>query len=366
MLDYKIYGNSIQNGTPSPDNPVEIQSVGDLVTDENDANYGKYKIPVEVTGKNLISMFWFDRHCGSYWYSTNIQNSRVAINRLIEVKPNTYYTISVSNFNLRYAIQQYNKNIELTNDSYWQTSSNYTFLTTDNTYFIWIPISSPNYSYDITFEQVQQANIQIEEGATATEYEPYQKPKTTNIYLDQPLRKIGDYADYIDFKNNKVIKKIVSANLTATSVSGVGSNDDTVSRFYQSYTKRLVLNILDNIQVMSNKLQALSVYNYNSASNKSINSISCNQNNTAIHFKMKNDLLGITEDMTNDEKKNKCNEYLSNNPVTINYILKNQTEQNITLPEILMHKGTNIITVDTTIEPSRIEAEYSSFEKEVP
>lgn len=30
-VGYKIYGNSIQNGTPSPDNPVEIKSVGEPV-----------------------------------------------------------------------------------------------------------------------------------------------------------------------------------------------------------------------------------------------------------------------------------------------------------------------------------------------
>ena len=29
LVDYKIYGNSVQDGTPTPDNPIEIQSVGD-------------------------------------------------------------------------------------------------------------------------------------------------------------------------------------------------------------------------------------------------------------------------------------------------------------------------------------------------
>lgn len=28
-LDYKIYGNSVQDGTPTPENPIEVQSVGD-------------------------------------------------------------------------------------------------------------------------------------------------------------------------------------------------------------------------------------------------------------------------------------------------------------------------------------------------
>ena len=29
LKDYKIYGNSVQDGTPTPTNPVEIESVGD-------------------------------------------------------------------------------------------------------------------------------------------------------------------------------------------------------------------------------------------------------------------------------------------------------------------------------------------------
>ena len=42
-------------------------------------------------------------------------------------------------------------------------------------------------------------NSMIEEGTTLSNYESYVEPKTTNIYLDEPLRKVGDYADYIDF-----------------------------------------------------------------------------------------------------------------------------------------------------------------------
>lgn len=42
-LDYKIYGNSVQDGTPSPENPIEVQSVGDKTANlfnENDVTYG--------------------------------------------------------------------------------------------------------------------------------------------------------------------------------------------------------------------------------------------------------------------------------------------------------------------------------------
>ena len=50
--------------------------------------------------------------------------------------------------------------------------------------------------------------LQIEEGTHTTEYEPYVEPVTTNIYLDEPLRKIVEYADYIDFKNQKLVRYV--------------------------------------------------------------------------------------------------------------------------------------------------------------
>ena len=50
VLDYMIYGNSIQNGTPATETPIDIQSVGDLVTDTASEYYGKYDIPLYVGG----------------------------------------------------------------------------------------------------------------------------------------------------------------------------------------------------------------------------------------------------------------------------------------------------------------------------
>ncbi len=52
MTDYKIYGVTHRDGTPNMENPKELKSVGDLVTDTQDAHYGEYKIPVLATNEN--------------------------------------------------------------------------------------------------------------------------------------------------------------------------------------------------------------------------------------------------------------------------------------------------------------------------
>lgn len=44
ILDYLITGNTIQNGTPSPSAPVDVQGVGEL-------DSGQYKIPISSAGQ---------------------------------------------------------------------------------------------------------------------------------------------------------------------------------------------------------------------------------------------------------------------------------------------------------------------------
>lgn len=47
LIEYSITGNIVQDGTPTHENPIEIQGVGELVTEGEHS--GKYKIPVTIT-----------------------------------------------------------------------------------------------------------------------------------------------------------------------------------------------------------------------------------------------------------------------------------------------------------------------------
>lgn len=67
---------------------------------------------------------------------------------------------------------------------------------------------------DDNAKNVTITNVQIEEGLTATNYEPYQQSIETNIYLKEPLRKSKDFADYIDFTNSKIIRNIDEVKFT--------------------------------------------------------------------------------------------------------------------------------------------------------
>lgn len=63
---WSITGNTVQNGTPTPENPVEVFGCGDY-----DSDTGMYKIPVATRGKNLLEPIGFSANA-----ITNINNSR--------------------------------------------------------------------------------------------------------------------------------------------------------------------------------------------------------------------------------------------------------------------------------------------------
>ena len=133
----------------------------------------------------------------------------------------------------------------------------------------------------------------------------------------------------------------------------MGTNDGSLSLFNQVLKDRLLLtDVKDNIQILSNKLKSLSFLDYTKVSNNSINAITYNHSNNAIFYKIKKDLLGITDDMSDEEKITKIKDYLTNNSITVNYILESPIGKNIYLEPITTINGKNIITVNTDVNPT--------------
>ena len=341
LRNYEIYGNSVQDGTPTPESPVEIQSVGDLTKnllpndwesgfisvssganqnslthvrtkdyftfdiaknyyissdsidtsatiswyfyDENknfisrfvsyknrtigtsgcqvtiptntvffrlavlttDVNikvqieegttateyepYG-YKIPIVNLGKNLLSypynfttrtengLTFTDNGDGSITINgtATIQTGFMFRNQILDVidKTKAYVLSGGEDGNVVLRIEFYN-------GTTWKNLVN-----TGNDGRAIIDFTKMNFDYTrVSVALVVKANTvcdnitikpQLELSETATEYEPYRVPVTANIYLDEPLRKIGDYVDYIDFKGQRVVRKVGVLDNTST------------------------------------------------------------------------------------------------------------------------------------------------------
>ena len=208
--------------------PYTEKYVGDktLVSD----NTYKYKIPIVNSGKNLLSypynyttrtengLTFTDNGDGSIKINgtATIQTGFMFRNQIIDIidKTKAYVLSGVKDSNVYLQIDFYN-------GTTWKKLVN-----TGNDGKTIIDFTKMNFDYTrVSVALVVKANTvcdnitikpQLELGETATEYEPYRVPVTANIYLDEPLRKIGDYADYIDFKGQRVVRKVGVLDNTST------------------------------------------------------------------------------------------------------------------------------------------------------
>ena len=193
IIDYTIYGNSVQNGTPTPDTPIEVESVG-----EYDEIIGKYKIPIKVSGKNLFEHKYFFNNKKQGLGQVASTNDGL----IYQLKPNTDYTASC---NVPYVASE---GVQL-GYFFIQSGNIYTppgtgangfgirtdgvvvtkTVTTDKNGYLYITTRNSGSTIgavDKTLFDNGTYWLQLEEG-TATDYEPYHEPITTNIYLDEPL-----------------------------------------------------------------------------------------------------------------------------------------------------------------------------------
>ena len=213
-INYRIYGNSVQNGEPTAESPVEIQSVGTLVTDTTSEYYGKYDIPVAVCGKNLID---YDKTLSVTRVLNDTPQELYAI-----IKPGQTYTLSSYIDNSANSSGKARFRISVGYGSS-QYEHNYSF------YIGALASGTQSVKFTVPNDYNGKVNMQLStDSGTAvfskfmlsysddTEYEPYTPVQKIHIYLDEPLRKLGDYADYIDWENQKVMRQIEVLDDTGT------------------------------------------------------------------------------------------------------------------------------------------------------
>lgn len=174
-----------------------------------------------------------------------------------------------------------------------------------------------------------------------TPYEQYISPKTFDIYLNAPLLRAGNVADYIDFNEKKVIRNIKKITLTGSESWHPESGGD----YYVTLTDKKMgkINLISSNYLLSN------------SSNSPDQSFSGRVQNRAVGF----------YDTTNGPTLDKWKEFLtsrynSNNPIYLQYELETPTEESITLPDISTFEGTTMISVvgENNVSASKIEAEY--------
>lgn len=182
--------------SPNPDYPQKVK----VVTGDN---------TVKISGKNLFDGTYYNMYTAgaSPYKCTSYADARAGV---IKVKPNTDYTIqkSVSD---RFRISMYTE-YPVVNTTYatsyiqaGDSSTSYTVTTSNDTEYLFVQVSNSGQD---------GVRMMVEEGSTATTYEPYTSQTYTLNLGSLELCKIGDYQDSFikqdgKWYKNEVINKTV-------------------------------------------------------------------------------------------------------------------------------------------------------------
>ena len=208
LKEHSLYGDTLQDGTPTPDTPVEIQSVTGLQN-------------IEVCGKNLCNNALFVASSGatinSYTdnsISVTFVGTYKAATQFINIS-NSIYTFSIGNISNnkgRMEVYLYNNGEQVGTKQ--NITANHTY-TIDNTNGLGDQIRLTLSNSDLTqTNEIIFNNIQLEQGSTATEYEPY-KGNTYEVNLGNiELNKISTYEDRIKKSTGKNLFDINKLVLT--------------------------------------------------------------------------------------------------------------------------------------------------------
>lgn len=190
---YEPYGKS-----PSAEFPSEIKTLGTLISDSNDTNYGKYKIDINLRGKNLFGLNSAIISGAAMEDDTIVANAN-ATNIDIYLKKGTYSIMFSRPNNAGVFLRKGQVSSGYFSNVFSGNVAKFTF--TEDEYL--------RISYFGVGGKI--SNIMLVEGSytkdTMPEYEPYSS-KTYSIYLDEPLRCVGDVCDYIDYDDGVVVRKI--------------------------------------------------------------------------------------------------------------------------------------------------------------
>lgn len=328
-----------------------------------------YKIPVEVTGKNLFDEEDFIKQTGAAkdenGYITLPDNRALQYN--IEVKENIRYTLSIiCDTDTQFQglqIQFLDANLGKINEIYLRTSVSPYSIQGENIKYISIRGAWTS-KYTIVFK-----NLMIIEGEytaeTIPQYEPYIPPHTLNVFTPQILHGLGSVSDKvtIDFGNRRaeLTKRYEYFKVnTPDWAAGSDSYDGEITtNRYHAYTEVYE----GRFSVNDSKCNVLPKYN---GGLWGTDEQGFTWNASQLHLRINNSVLGITLDDTREGRTAKFKEYIQNNDIYVLGKLVTPTTTDISdlqawdnMPNLT---GTLTLTASGTAEPT-LRAEYYSYER---
>lgn len=377
LSNYRIYGNSVQdatNGIPSPTNPVEIKSLGDKTTnnlfDINQIKKSNIKIvddTLEISGySNGVGI-----KPSKFLEMTGLKiGDTITTTRIFEVVKGKTASTGMVVFLHKVSgvpdvqLVSFNKNIGIAT-----IPENFT---DENFYGLYFYGTHPD---DNGESLTIYRDFQIVKGSytqeTVPEYEPYGKYKIpvkveneneestiTNIYLDEPLRKVGDFSDYIDFKNQKVYRIIKQGKIDNNTGIGKFGGVTDYSAFYFSKSDLPEVEVVGagkyNVPIIAN------TFNYHTCgpANNNRNWSGNYQIGGSVYTTYKRICFTLPNTITSAAE---AKTWLVDNPINYFYPSNEIIETSFEIPELEIFEDYTKIEVLTETPPSKIEVEYKGY-----
>lgn len=194
--------------------------------------------------------------------------------------------------------------------------------------------------------------------------------ETSTIYLDEPLRKVGDEAEYVDYaeqKQHRVRKNLLPNTATSQTINGLTftvNTDGSVTcngRREQTSTFFTIANVTTSGEIILSGCPS-----GGSSASFAMRAYSATISNPRVYYDIGDSCMLNTPDTYNIDIKIQSN-YACDNLTFYPMIRKadieddtyepyiENTEVDVTLPEIAVTAGTNILSVGTTVQPSKVE-----------
>ena len=346
-----IYGHSTQSGTPSPENPVPIVSAGSVMTtgaqlfDENNVTTG-------FITDNLIVV------TNENWIISDFINCNENQNVCISQENNIYYQFRVCFYNsekVATSIANYEASVML-----------HVFSIPENAKYFKI-----SYSVLVGDESVDRGKIMVNYGSTALPWEPYTggipgaNPYEGEIGVE--VSDGGTQSQTLTLSTPGGLPGIpVSSGGNYTDESGQQWICDEIDLARGKYVQRVSTHLIRKTNDISNSLQQnpdyfgcaefLGLdgigYNKNLMSDKLVFvGINKNIDGSEITIVPGNGYIvfGLKKSVVSEETVGAVTNYLSENPITILYALKEPIETDLPAEEIAAYKALHTYTPNTTV-----------------
>ena len=347
LTDLQLKGGTEQNGTPTPDTPIDIVCNNGVlkVSPNNDVIAEGTPETVTITGKNLLDI---NKTSGAGYLNASgglVPYDNYYCSDYIEIKPSTVYTYTETmksaedgNY-IRFCFYDSNKTFipPRQGDDKTYEAKTYTYKITSPVNAKYIRISSHS----------NFVKGQLEEGIRPTKYEEYYQAS----FAPEDLLKLGDYQDV-----QSVLDGIVARNIGIKVLDGTEPwTRYTTSRFA---TPLIGSKKQDDQQApISTHFIGISSNNipyndgYASVFNGSIAPIS--------------GTLGINYQATPEVEQFKqwlANQYAAGTPVIVVYPLANTVEETVESRDVFITSGTNTIERNSEyVSSDGITAKYKKL-----